>query len=453
MSLPSTGRSRPVSASWYFVNEGESISRVAERFGVSRQTVSNHQNRPDGVTDYGKPQPKRGSKLDLYKPYIEARLREFDLTAAKLFEEIKTQGYTGGYTVVKDFVRSIREGQVKQATERFETLPGVQAQVDFGECGVIEVNGERKKLYVFVMVLGFSRMLFARFTTSMNRPTFLTCLREGFERLGIPKELLIDNLKAAVDQHLIGQQVRFNREFMAFCAHYGILPMAAPPYWPRVKGKVERGVGYIKGSFLSGLSFSDLKDLNQQLDAWLDRTANLRVHGTTGEKPIDRYQTELPQLKPTHTVPAFDTRPVEMRQVSLDSFVSYQGVRYSVNPKAAGKTVWLRPAMDDSATFEVYLNDILVARHKVASKGTQSVLLPEHAEAIRQLSRTKGSRTPKPQFRQVSSEPPRRWPSELVVSVQAPSLTTYTPLLDGIPLGEPTQTTLIHNIQEVEAEA
>lgn len=415
----------------YFVNEGESVSRVAKRFGVSRQTVYNHRKRQDDAISYGKPQPKRPSKLDPYKPYIEARLQEFDLTATKLLQEIQSQGYPGRYSLVKRFVHQVKEKSARVATERFETLPGVQAQVDFGECGVIEVGGERRKLYVFVMVLGYSRMMFARFTTSMRRPTFLTCLREGFERLGVPKELLVDNLKAAVDQHLMGESVKFNREFVAFCSHYGIIPMAALPYWPRVKGKVERGVGYVKGNFLLGLSFATLQDLNQQLDAWIDSTANIRIHGTTGERPVDRYQTELAHLKPAHALPVFDTRPVEMRQVSLDSFVSYQGTRYSVDPKAAGKTVWLRPAMDGSETFEVYLEDTLVACHRVAARGTRSVLLPAHAEAIRKLSREHRDQPPKPRFLQIVTEPPRQWPSELVVSVQAPTLTTYTPILEG----------------------
>jgi transposase len=446
----------------YHVKEGEPIARVARRFGVSRQTVYNQTGRlEEGEGGGKKVKVQRPSKLDSYKSYIETRLKAFDLTAVKLYEEIKKLGYGGGYTIVKRFVSGIRENQVRQITERFETLPGVQAQVDFGECGVIEINGERKKLYVFVMVLGYSRMMYTRFVTSMKRPVFLTCLREGFERLGIPKELLLDNLKAAVDAHPIGEgaQVRFNPEFLAFCDHYGVVPKAAPPYWPRVKGKVERGVGYVKGNFLLGLKFTDLADLNQQVDAWTDNVANTRIHGTTGERPIDRYQNELPHLNPAHTLPTFDTRPIEMRQVSNDSFVSYRGTRYSVDPKAVGKTVWLRPSIDGAGTrsgagggqsvdgsygFEVYLEGTLVAVHRIAAKGTRSVMLPEHEGAIKELSRKASGQKAKPKFQQVPSTVQTStaqtyragvgtgtWPTELNIQVQVPSLHTYTPLMGG----------------------
>lgn len=441
----------------YHVKEGEPIARVARRFGVSRQTVYNQTGRlDDGECDGKKQKVQRPSKLDSYKTYIETRLKTFDLTAVKLYDEVKKQGYAGGYTIVKRFVSGIRENQVRQITERFETLPGVQAQVDFGECGVIEVNGEHKKLYVFVMVLGYSRMMYTRFVTSMKRPVFLTCLREGFERLGIPKELLLDNLKAAVDAHPIGEgaQVRFNPEFLAFCDHYGVVPKAAPPYWPRVKGKVERGVGYVKGNFLLGLKFTDLADLNQQVDAWTDNVANTRIHSTTGERPIDRYQIELSHLQPAQVLPVFDTRPIEMRQVSNDSFVSYRGIRYSVDPKAVGKTVWLRSSIegvgsgqsvDGNYGFEVYLEGTLVAVHKIAAKGTRSVMLPEHEVAIKELSRKASGQKAKPKYQQVPSTvqastaaqtygtgvgtPP--WPSELNIQVQAPSLATYAPLFGG----------------------
>jgi len=216
----------------HHVKQGEPISRVSERFGVSRQTVYNQLKR-QGVD--AKPRQPRSSKLDPFKPYLKARLSAFDLPASTLLGEIKAQGYTGGMTILKDFVRQVKGEQARAVTERFETLPAQQAQVDWGECGLVWEDGQWKKLYLFVFVLGYSRMLFARFTTSTKQPVFLACLKEAFERLGIPRELLIDNLKQAVEQHDCNG-VRFNRKFLDFCEHYGTLPVAAPPYWPRVKG-------------------------------------------------------------------------------------------------------------------------------------------------------------------------------------------------------------------------
>jgi transposase len=182
----------------HHVKEGEPVSRVSERFGVSRQTVYNQLKR-QGVE--AKPRQPRASKLDPYKPYLKVRLREFDLPATTLLQEIKKQGYTGSMTILKDFVREVKGEQVRTITERFETLPAQQAQVDWGECGLVWEDGRWKKLYLFAFVLGYSRMLFARFTTSTKQHVFLSCLKEAFERLGIPRELLIDNLKQAVEHH------------------------------------------------------------------------------------------------------------------------------------------------------------------------------------------------------------------------------------------------------------
>ena len=244
------------------VKEGVPIAVVARELGVARQTVYN-------VLQRGKPKErsKRGSKLDPFKDYLRARLERFDIPATVLYREVREQGYGGSLTTLKVFVRGVKGEQVRRLTERFETLPGQQAQIDWGECGIVEVNAVRRRLYVFVLVLGYSRMLFARFTTSTKQPVLLTLLREAFERLGAPKELLVDNMRQAVDKHALGEEVRFNPAFLDFCEHYAVLPLASPPYWPRVKGKVESGVKYIKGSFLAGRTFTTVEDLNQQLEA------------------------------------------------------------------------------------------------------------------------------------------------------------------------------------------
>ncbi len=285
----------------FFAREGVAKAAIARRFGVSRQTVHNHLKRSG---PFPKPRGKRGSKLDLFKKYIRARLEKFDLPATVLFGELKKLGYRGGLTILRELVRPLKEEFTRRVTERFETLPGQQAQIDWGECGMITVGGERKKLYVFVMVSGYSRMMYARFTTSSRLPVLLACLTRALGALGIPREILVDNMKQAVEQHDVTTGVvRWNQQFLDFADHHGYLPVASPPYWPRVKGKVERGVGYIKTSFLEGRSFSDLDDLNRQLDVWLDTVANVRTHGTTRERPVDRHAGELPHLRRFAAVP------------------------------------------------------------------------------------------------------------------------------------------------------
>jgi transposase len=239
----------------HFVREEEPKSRVARRMWVSRQTVYNHL-RFD--PEKKKERKKRASKLDPYKDYIRTRLEEFDLPATVLLREIREKRYRGSITILREYVRGIKDRKAAWITERFETVPGHQAQVDWGECGSIVVGGIRHKLYMFVLVLGFIRMLFVRFTTSMRRHVLQGCLQEAFERLGIPAELLMDNMKQVVEERS-AEGIRFNRGFLDFCEHYGVVPVVTPPYWPRAKGKVERGVVYVKRSFLEGWVFVDLK--------------------------------------------------------------------------------------------------------------------------------------------------------------------------------------------------
>ncbi len=409
----------------HHVREGEPVSRVSERFGVSRQTVYNQLKR-QGVE--AKPRQVRASKLDPHKPYLKVRLSEFDLPASALLHEIKGQGYKGSMTILKDFVREVKGERVRAITERFETLPAQQAQVDWGECGLIWEDGRWKKLYLFVLVLGYSRMLFARFTTSTKQHVFLSCLKEAFERLGIPRELLIDNLKQAVEQH-DRQGVRFNQRFLDFCEHYGTLPVAAPPYWPRVKGKVERGVGYVKESFLTGRTFLDVGDLNSQLDSWLDTVANVRIHGTTKERPAERYQKEQAQLRAAAVIPAYDTRPIELRQVASDSHVRYGGTAYSLPPKAVGKTVTIRTCGERTGSrFEVYLGSELLAVHHIAPEGRRMVTLPEHAKAIHQAAKTSAAKPKRPRYQQLLPEATSPIPSP---EVEVRPLALYEQLLVG----------------------
>jgi len=379
----------------FLAGEGVPKSRIAQRLGVTRQTVYNHLARTE---PFPKPRPKRGSKLDAFKAYVRSRLELFDLPATVLLRELREQGYAGELTVLRDYARTIKKELVRRVTERFETLPGHQAQIDWGECGTIELGGERRKLYVFVLVLGYSRMMYAHFTTSSKLPVLLTCLSRAFHALGVPAEILVDNMKQAVDQHDVTTgTVRWNRQFLDFAEHHSFLPVACPPYWPRVKGKVERGVGYIKTSFLEGRSFTDLVDLNRQLEAWLEAVANVRIHGTTRERPIDRHSRELPHLRPFAAIPAYDTRSLDIRRVTPDARFSFGGVLYSVDPVAVGHTVTIRSVSDEPGSeIAVSLGDQLVALHRRRPKGSPPAILPEHLDKIRRLTRGQAARARRP---------------------------------------------------------
>jgi transposase len=406
------------------VKEGVPIARVAREYGVSRQTIYNLLAAQASPARERQP---RGSKLDPFKSHIVARLANFDLPATTLFDEVRQRGYAGRLTTVKDFVREIKAEAVREVIARFETDPGVQAQVDWGECGTIVEGGERRKLYVFVFVLGYSRMLFARFTTSTRQPVLLGCLREAFERLGVPRELLLDNMRTAVDRNVHGEDVRYNRAFLDFCEHFGARPVACPPYWPRAKGKVESGVQYLKGSFLTGRSFTDVADLNAQLDAWLDRVANTRKHGTTKERPIDRFELEQDALRAAAAVPAFDTRELLIRKVHADAHVRVAGVAYSVPPRLAGRSVHVRvQQLTLAQPYDALHDGEVVASHQLAHRGP--VTLPEHARAIRERAGRRPTASPKPRFEQVLDSAPFGLP--LAPLVQTPSLSRYERLAD-----------------------
>ena len=346
----------------YLAKKGVSKAQIARQCGVARQTVYNQL-----VRQTLEAAPRcRVSKLEPFKAYTRSRLARFDLPATVLWRELKARGYTGGMTILRQFVAPLKAEYTRQVTERFETVPGQQAQIDWGECGTVEVDGQRRKLYVFVMVLGYSRMMYARFTTSTRLPVLLDCLVRSFDRLGIPAELLVDNMKQAVERHDVESgTVHWNRTFRAFVHHHGTQPLASPPYWPRVKGKVERGVGYAKRSFLEGRAFVDIDDLNRQLAVWLDTVANVRVHGTTKARPVDRFAQEQTALRPRSAVPVYDVRPIEYRRVPADCHLSYHGVLYSVHPDAVGQTVVVRPEGDRvGAAITVYLHEREVARHR-----------------------------------------------------------------------------------------
>lgn len=411
--------------------QGVPKARVAQKYGISRQSIYNILVERSSAP---RPRKERGSILDPFKDVIRAKLEDYDVPATTVLEDIRKLGYGGGLTTVKDFVREVKGDQVRQVIERFETMPGRQAQIDWGECGTIEIDGVNRKLYVFVLVLGYSRILFARFTTSSRQPVLLTLLKEAFERYGVTSELLVDNMKTAVDRHSLSEQVRFNSSFLDFCEHYGTTPLACPPYWPRAKGKVEAGVKYVKGSFLRGRSFTSLEDLNQQLEAWLDNKANVRKHGTTGERPVDRFAVEVELLRPAAAVPAFDTRELLIRQVQPDSHVRFAGTAFSVPPKVDGKktvgeSVHVRTTGNTPGThFEILLNGRVLASHTVPPAGIKWVTLPGHEEPIKQAARAaRRPQKPKKLFEQL---PPQE------ASVHVPQGLLAAPVVQSRSLAE-----------------
>jgi transposase len=210
----------------------------------------------------------------------------------RLLEEIKKQGYSGSITILKDFTRPLRVRR-REPVVRFETLPGEQAQVDWAHLGAHRIDGKEVKLYLFVMILGWSRTTYAEVTTSMDVDNLISCHKRAFSYFGgVTRHILYDNMKTVVIQRDMGGNHRLNSQFLDFAGCIGFAPKLCRPYRAKTKGKVERTIRYIKDSFLVGRTFTGLDDLNAQLLVWLDTQANVREHATTKEVPFVRLSKE-----------------------------------------------------------------------------------------------------------------------------------------------------------------
>ena len=279
----------------HYLAQGVSKSALARELGISRDTIHRWMRTGDLDRDLDaeplRPRrPPRASTLDPFKATIVARLSTFpDLSAVRLFEEVRAAGYTAGYEPVKLFVRAVRPRPEPEEVVRFETPAGHQAQVDFAE-----FKFPWGKRYALIVVLGFSRLLWFRFYERQDMRTLFAGLEEAFAFFGgVPRELLFDQMRAVITRDLrlqSGQLVR-NEEFMRFAAHWGFTARACRPYRAKTKGKVERPIRYIRENFVYGSIFLNDADLDEQRSRWLEK-ANGRLHGTTREVPRLRFERD-----------------------------------------------------------------------------------------------------------------------------------------------------------------
>ena len=281
----------------YYLERGVSKAELSRRFGVSRRTIHEwvetgqwDRDLSSGGSRYA-PRPPAPHKLDPYTGIIDARLEEYPgLSAQRLFDEVRAAGYPGGYSRVRDYVRAVRPREPTESVVRFETPAGRQGQVDFATFTL--PWGRRHAL---VVVLSHSRLLGLCFSRRQTMAVLTDGLERAFARFGgVPKELLFDQMRAVVlsDQRVGGGELVLNAEFLRFAAHWGFHPRACRSYRAQTKGKVERPIRYIRDSFFYGRAFANDEDLNEQASRWLEGTANVRRHGTTGERPVDRFERD-----------------------------------------------------------------------------------------------------------------------------------------------------------------
>jgi transposase len=359
--------------------QGLTISQISAITGFSRPTIRKYLANPN-TPRYG-PREARPSKLDPFKPYLGERLAAGVWNATVLLREIQQRGYSGQYSILKDFLRPLRKRAAAAAVRRFETPPGQQAQLDWGELGHIETVEGKRTLYGFVFTLGHSRALFAEVATDTKLATLLRLHEAAFAELGgVPREILYDRMKTVILGTDERGETRWNPQFSDFARHWGFTPRACRAYRPQTKGKVESGVGYLRKNFLCGREAHDLPDLRGQLRTWVWQVANQRVHGTTYRHVFSAWQEEKLLLLPIAGRSAYPYASQERRKVSRDAFVSYRGNRYSVPWRTAGQEVLLQE-MDDQ--LHIGRGGERLAVHLLCPSGAhQCVTVAAHHEAI-----------------------------------------------------------------------
>jgi transposase len=362
--------------------EGLSIQAISSATGFDRKTVRKYLSEPDEIPAYGS-RPSAASKLDAFKPYLEDRLKSGVWNAAVLLRELKARSYVGGYTILKDWLQPQREAARVVAVRRFETPPGRQAQVDWGHLGSLELDSIERQLWAFTFTLGYSRMMMASAALNQKLGTLLRMHEEAFRQLGgVPEEILYDRMRTVWQGTDERGEIIWNPVFLDFSRYWGFTPRLCRPYRAQTKGKVESGVKYVRRNFLCGLQGREpdgLDDLNNQLRQWVWNVANQRVHGTTHEQVMARWDADQMSLQTMKGRAAYAYLDDELRRVARDAFVSWQGSRYSVPWVYAGKEVWVRERAGD---VEVRYGAEQIAVHAQAPRKHVIMRNAEHHEGI-----------------------------------------------------------------------
>ena len=315
--------------------------RIARELGLSRGTVKRYIE-AGGWQPFKR--PRRSKALDGLDDWLRERFRRHRGNADVVRQELQSEkGIVASLRTVQRAVEPYRQELVAEAraTVRFETTPGRQLQIDFGE-RLVEIAGRKVKVFFFVATLGYSRRLHVRAFRHERQESWFDGMESSFLVFGgVPEEVLFDNPRALVTEHdAETRTVVFNAKLLAFARHWGFRPRACAPYRARTKGKTERGVGYVKRNAIAGRSFASWEAFETHLAAWERDIANVRVHGTTGEAPMVRFaRGELTALQPLADRPPFRTCRTLERRVTNDCAVEVDGNAYSVPWRLIGERV------------------------------------------------------------------------------------------------------------------
>ena len=347
--------------------EKETMSKaaMARIMGCDPRTVKRYL---EGYKPKMKRKILKKSKLDKFKETIISKL-EIGCTSMAIFKFIQKDGYTGSYSLVADFVQKHKEEQIKKATIRFETAPGLQSQVDWKEnLKMISKHGELFEVNIFLMVLGYSRTKFVKLTSDKTQKTLFECMNEAFEYFGgVPKEIVFDNMATVVDRanSRIGN-VKLNTKFVQYSKDIGFNPITCRIYRPQTKGKVESLAKLVDRLQVYNHEFETYEELEKIVKMFM-KEINNEISQGTNMKPIERLAKETKHLLPLpnqEVLNAYTTSPKEYK-VSKESMITYKGQKYSVPTYLIGKSVSVK---ETEEYIHIYYTTNLITKHKKSKK-------------------------------------------------------------------------------------
>ena len=361
-----------------FYAEHWPIGTIADAVGVHHETVRRALNRDRGIH----PGPQiRPSTLDPYKAFITATLEQYPrLRATRLWAMLRDRGYPGSTVQVRRYVRTVRPAARAEAFFRLDTLVGEQGQVDWGNFGAIPIGRARRVLSCFVLVLSWSRAVYARFAFDQTLESFLRGHVEAFAALGgVPRTLLYDNLKSVVLERS-GEHIRFHPRLLELAGHYHFAPQPCAVARGNEKGRVERMIQYLRHAFFAARRFHSIHDLNAQLAQWIADTAHQRpVPGDpTGRRVADALDEERPRLLPLPEHP-FACDLVRAVASGKTPYLRVDGNDYSIP-----HILIRRPLTLVASEFEIRVLDgaTEVARHPRSYNRGQRIEAEAHLAAL-----------------------------------------------------------------------
>lgn len=363
----------------YLHAQGKGVRAIAAELGIARNTVRAAL-RDEQPARYQRP-PRPNLQLTSYADTIRQMALEQHLIGSRILRELQALGYRGGKTALYTYLHALRASVAsRRVTERFETAPAEQGQFDWSPYTVM-LGDQPTKLIAFGLTLGYSRRKHYWVSQDETQASVFEALEASFHHFGgVPKELLVDNAKVFV---IDARPAHFtwNRHFLELCGHYAIQPIACHPYRPQTKGKVERPFFYFEQHFIKGHTWESFDRLTADLTRFIADDLDVRVHRTTQQPPIDRFQDEQPLLTPLPAHPFVGTHE-QSRSVSWDCLVSFGGSRYSVPWAYAGQRVWVRSSQGVRLTVRSPAGDPIATHRLAAVKGTTTID-PSHYHGLR----------------------------------------------------------------------